>query len=700
MNIPELPQDCTFGPFRLDCSNERLWRGKEAIPLKPKAFVVLRYLVGNPGRLVTKDEFFTTLWPDTIVSDDALKFCIRQIRLALGENPRTPQYIETIYRRGYRFIAPVSTAQPAIILETRTASLLACPLPIVGRNRELILLREWFTRALRGERQLVFVTGEPGIGKTTLTTAWLDQLNQTEVWVGRGQCIDHYGAGEAYLPVLEAVGRLCAEPGGEILINLLRQYAPTCLAQLPALLSTTEREALQRGVAGATQERMLREMAEVLETFTHERPVVLWLEDLHWSDPSTLELLTYLARRTGPARLLILGTYRPAELIVHDHPLQRVKQELAVHSYCQELQLEPLPESAVAEYIAGRFENSDTMRELSQLVYQRTEGNPLFMINVVNHLVSTQALVQQMGQWELACTLEEIELPTELQQFIGQQIAQVSPEERQVLEAAGVAGVEFSAAAVAAGIEGETVEAIEQYCTAIVHREQLLQPAGMSEWPDGTLSAQYRFTHALYRDVLYNQIVGSQRARLHRQIGQRQEAGYRERANEIAAELAVHFEQGRDIERAIIYRHYAGENAIQRSAYYEAQVHLTQGLALLTQLPNSTQRAQQELTLRSTLGVSLVALQGYTAPEVEANYTRVRALCHQSENPQTALCCPVWFGCLSPGSCQIPDSEGNGRATPGSGQNDARRRLTTMGTAVIRENSLLPGGLGSSSRAS
>lgn len=153
----------------------------------------------------------------------------------------------------------------------------------MDRAAELQHLHGWLERALSGERHLIFVTGEPGIGKTTLVEAFLAQVAaEGTVWIGRGQCIEHYGAGEAYLPVLAALGRLCREPGGERLIALLNQYAPTWLVQMPALLSAADLEALQRKTAGATRERMLRELAEAMEALTTEQPLVLWLEDLHW----------------------------------------------------------------------------------------------------------------------------------------------------------------------------------------------------------------------------------------------------------------------------------------------------------------------------------------------------------------------------------------------------------------------------------
>lgn len=170
------------------------------------------------------------------------------------------------------------------------------------------------------------MTGEPGIGKTTLVDAFLAGVATTGfLWVAQGQCIEHYGAGEAYLPVLDALGQLCRGPGGERVVEVLGQQAPTWLIQMPALLRTTELEAVHRRVQGTTRERMLRELREAIEVLTRDTPLVLVLEDLHWSDAATLDLISWLARRREPARLLLLGTYG---LRAWEAELHRLRGEL------------------------------------------------------------------------------------------------------------------------------------------------------------------------------------------------------------------------------------------------------------------------------------------------------------------------------------------------------------------------------------
>src|SRR5262249_38919004 len=290
--------------------------------------------------------------------------------------------------RGYRFIGTAQSPRSAVRSQnSQPAPSTQHPAPIlVGREAELEQLHGWLDKALNGERQIVFVTGEPGIGKTTLVEAFLQglvgssldeaernpgdgrgfspdfiramtrrQTLDTRLRIGRGQCIEHYGTGEPYLPVLEALGRLCREPEGKGLIEILSQHAPTWLVQMPALLRPADLQALQRKTQGVTRERMLRELAEAMEVLTAERPLVLWLEDLQWSDVSTLDWLAFVARRRESAPLLIIGIYRPIEVIVGNHPLKAVKHELQLHERCAELPLGFLREENVAEYLVQRF---------------------------------------------------------------------------------------------------------------------------------------------------------------------------------------------------------------------------------------------------------------------------------------------------------------------------------------------------------
>lgn len=642
-----------FPPFRLDVQNEQLWQNGQPITIRPKTLAVLRYLVEHAGRLITKKELFATVWAETRVSKELPKDYIQELRKILNDDPKSPRFIETVHGRGYRFIAPVTTSvasvpSPQFPTASSQDSLTPStqdPTPtLVGREEELQQLHKWLAVAMRGQRTVVFVTGEPGIGKTTLVEAFLQQATeQNEIRIARGQCLEQYGAGEAYMPMLEAVAGLCRGPDNDQIVSLLRRAAPTWLVQLPNLINPEELSLLQRSVQGATRERMLREMGEAIEMLTADYPLILTLEDLHWSDSSTLALLTVVAQRTPSAKLLVIGTYRPTDARDKNHPLTTLAHELRMHRQCKELPLRFLQEPAVAAYLTVRFPHNRFPAFLSRTIHRRTEGNPLFMANMTDYLTDQGMIVQQREEWTLQARAPEIEsgIPTSLHQIIEQQFEDQEPHDRRLLEVASVAGMEFTAAAIASGL-GEEEEVVEERCAALSRRGHFIRFQDYREWPDGSITGHYSFIHALYQEVLYGRITPSRRIRLHKQIGEREEIGHRNHWEDIASELAAHFERGRDYERTIRYLHLASKNALQRCAYQEAIVHCTKALALLKFWPDTPERTEQELTLQVALGAPLIATKGHASPEVEHTYARARELCRQvGETPQLF---PVLWG--------------------------------------------------------
>jgi DNA-binding winged helix-turn-helix (wHTH) protein/predicted ATPase len=638
----------TFGGFRLDTTNAQLWQGFQEIALRPKAFAVLTHLVEHAGQLVTKQQLLEAVWPGTFVTDAVLKDSVRQLRDALGDDADSPRFIETAHRRGYRFIGRLSAdhavAPSAADVPTRTNDNTPTLVTgVLGRDAELGRLNGWLARALRGERQLIFVSGEPGIGKTTLVSAVRDQAAARGIWMAWGQCLEHYGAGEAYLPVLDGLSRLGRTAGTERITELLRRHAPTWLLELPSLIPTVEREALRQQVIGASRERMLRELAEAIEAITAEAPLMIVLEDLHWSDFSTLDLIAYLARRRDRARLIVIGTYRPVDVILGDHPLKAVKRELLAHGLCRELPLEYLTEAAVEEYLGVTLPGHRLPKWLVRIIHRRTEGNPLFMVNLVEYWVAERMIGRSGGQWLLEGTIADIEsgIPENVRQLIERQIDRLSADERRVLEGASVVGMECSSVAIGAGLE-EPTEWVDEHCEALVRRHQFLSPARLVELPDGTITPRYKFNHILYLEVPYRLLPAMRRSQIHRRIGDRGEAIYGTRVGEIAAELAMHFEQGKDPPRAVRYLLLAAENATHRSAHHEADALARRGLSALETLPLSPERDRQELALRMVLGVSVMSLKGFADNEVKDIYGRVLELCgEQATSPEGFLA--RWF---------------------------------------------------------
>ncbi|HEV2697899.1 MAG TPA: AAA family ATPase [Terriglobales bacterium] len=632
-------KDITFGGFRLDFTNECLWQGARSIALRPKAFAVLKLLVENPGQLVSKQLVLDTVWPGTFVGDAVLKDNIRQLREALDDNAASPTYIETAHRRGYRFIgqraasAPIAVEQHTVSELGSRPSALPPSNPILGREGDLAKLRSWLERSLAGERQTVFVTGEPGIGKTTTVNAFVEIASRTPgLLVARGQCLEHYGSAEAYLPVLDGFTRLCRSPGGHQMLDVLRQQAPTWLAQMSSLIPPSERAALQSQVAGATRERMMREMADAIEKLTSESPLLLVFEDLHWSDYSTLDLVSHLARRHDPARLMVIGTYRPVDVIVGDHALKGVKRELQAHGLCHELPLEYLSETAIGDYLTTRFPLNQFPARLKRTIHQRTEGNPLFMINLMEYLIDQRIVVEEQEIWKLRVDLSEVEqgVPSNLRQLIEKQLERLSPDERAVLEAASVAGMECSSIAIAAGLES-LVESVEKHCEELARRHQFLSTAWLVELPDGSVTPRHRFVHILYHEVTYRLIPPMRRSQIHQRIAERGVAIYGDCKAEIAAELAMHFEQSRDWPRALQYLIQAAQNATHKSAHHEAIELARRGLRLLKSVPEAPERDQQEIGLRMILSVSLMAVKGFASPEVEEGYIQVKHMFRSGE---------------------------------------------------------------------
>jgi len=588
-----------FAEFKFDPLNECLWRGAVSLSLTPKSFAVLDYLLANRARLVTKEELLEQVWPDSYVTDAVLKVCVREIRKALNDDSTNPRFIETAHRRGYRFIASVQET------ESRPASTpiaVTAPPLLIGRDRALAQLEKCLQSALDGRGQIVFISGDPGAGKSTLAEAFLQYVPK-DALSARGHALEQYGSGEAYMPVLEALTALCKSERGAAVVRVLESHAPTWLAQMPSL-ATMGQAALQLEVLGATRERMLREMAEAIEALTADVPLVMLLEDLHWSDKSTIDFISYLARRRANARLLLIGTYRPVDVILAQHPLKDVKQELLLHGMCQELALDFLPEEDVQEYLNRRFSPNDFDPALSRLIHSRTDGNPLFMVTEGEFLKSNGAIAEREGRWKLDVPLEqiEVEMPESLRDLIERQINRITPELQSLLQVASVAGTKFSASVLSFGADISVVDA-EEMCDGLTRRGLFIRRGSVTELPDGTVASHYEFIHSLYQNVFYDLVPMGKRLRVHRSIGQGQEALYGSRVSAVAAELALHFEEGREYVRAAKYLFLVAETASRRYAYREAVAYLLKARELIGRLPEG-ERLDLNLAALEQLGLT------------------------------------------------------------------------------------------------
>ncbi len=614
----------------VDTTAFELRRDGEVVAVQPQVFDLLVLLLENRDRVVTKDEIFERIWKNRIVSDAALSSRIKAIRQALGDDGIAQGLIRTVRRRGFRIVAPVEEVVEEVAeadpeLAPRTPPPLPTVQEFVGREDELALLQAALKKACAGSRQAVFVSGEPGIGKSTLVRTFLaSAAGPVRAAVAHAQCIELYGDSEPYLPIFEAMQRLGAAIGADKLASYLKSFAPTWLVQMPWLADANQPAT---SGAGATSQRMLRELAQALEAMSAVRPIVLWVEDLHWSDLSTRDALSFLARRSDPARLLIIGSWRPAEAHARGHPVQAVKEAIALCGQCQELVLGFLGLGDVAVYLQRRFALEPAeLGELSQFLHARTSGNALFVVTLADDLVRSGALRTNGSNWRLTRPVSEISLtiPDTVQILIGQQIESLAAEERRVLQIAAVSGAEFSAAAIAA-TPGLDVQAVEEICDRLVQRQQFITSRGSHDWPDGTVANRYAFAHAMYQEELGSRVSEARRVEWQGRIGAREEQAYGADARDIAAQLAVRFEAARQYDRSVKYLELAARNALAGNAYIEADRLYGKAIDMLP-LARLADPAKTELRMLLPRSVAVIATQGYATDEVEKVHRRALAL--------------------------------------------------------------------------
>ncbi len=601
-----------FDRFCLDTAAELVRDGDHAVTLKPKAFRVLRHLVEHAGELVTKDQLLDAVWPDVNVGDAVLKVAVAEIRDALGDDADRPRFIATVHRRGYRFVATVDS-QRAVGRAGRTR-----PSCFVGRADVLARLDALLAGAVGGARHVVFVSGEAGIGKTALVDAFVaGATRDASVRVARGDCLEQYGPGEPYLPFLAALSRLCRQRDDDA-VAILGRHAPSWLAQMPWLGAAPPSGA----PTASAQRHLLLEMAEALEMLSAASPLVLVLEDLHWSDYATLDLLSLLARRDDPARLLIVGTYRPVDVVLANHPLKAVKQDLMARGRCEEVALELLNAAEVDAYLEARLAQAQPPKNLAQFVYSRTDGNPLFMATLVD-MVAAAGAIDRPDRWEVVIT--ELGVPESVRQAIEQLIERLPLASQRLLEAASIAGVEFTTSMVAAALEDDP-DRVEQDAEALARSSGLLRFCGTVMLTSGCHATRYAFAHSLHQNVLYERIAPARRMRFHRRIGEHLEGVHGATSRDVAAELAVHFERARDASRTIRYREEAAAKAAHRYAYREAIHHLERALAAIGTQPTDDDRDRVELRLHMALASAVSRADGFGARAAERSYGRARLL--------------------------------------------------------------------------
>ena len=560
-----------FGCFQLDAANECLSCEGKQVALAPKPFAVLRYLVENPQRLVTHDELLDALWPETYVQPQVLRTYVLELRKLLGDDPDEPQFIQTVPKRGYRFVARVTAVRQESPESTGPG--------IVGRDAELEKLDADLDLVARGIRKLIFLTGDAGSGKTALIDAFCARsCGEDSAKMARGQSVEGFGGKEPFYPVREAFGQLIEdEKTKEILAR-----------QLPGWFG--------KHSENGTRVPALGEICDVVESLAHAEPFLLVLEDLHWADTSTLDLISALARRRGSQKLMIVASYRPSE-VDGQHPLSGLKEDLSTRRLCCQIPLGPLDRKAICDYLLQQLNATTLPAGLASFVHQHSEGNPLFMGAVFEHLRSQGLVVLKSGKWQLATPLAQIELgiPDGLLGMIDLQLGRLSESERRLLEAGSIIGAVFPAWAAAAALKEDVLDLEDEYAS-LARRTRLLNAAGQDELPDGTRSTFYVFAHGLFREALYARQPAARRAERHRRVAEKLKSLFAGNQGSIASELAQHYEAAGSWKEAIQALRLAADTAASRDADHAARELLQRALEMSENL-----KADERKTIERSL---------------------------------------------------------------------------------------------------
>jgi serine/threonine protein kinase/tetratricopeptide (TPR) repeat protein len=516
----------------------------------------------------------------------------------------------------------------------------------VGRESECAELRASFGSVVSaGAGQLVCVTGEPGIGKTTVVEEFLNQSSANFVetgrglFIARGRCSERLEGTGAYLPLLEAMEGLIRSqkgPAREEIDRLMGRVAPAWRAQITPHPLAHEVAPSGSEKKAASLEQMKRELKAFFQELSVRQPVVLFIDDLHWSDISTIDLLAFLVSKFDQLRMLIVTTYRPSELLLARSPFVQVMLDFQSRGLRSEIALRFFSRNEIERYLAVEFPGHDFPREFPDFIQEKTEGNPLFMADLVRYLRDREVIHREGGAWTLAEAIPDIgpELPESVRGMIRRKINQLDDGDLRLLTAASVQGQEIDSAVLSKVLDIDSGQ-VEERLHALDEIHAFVRFVGEHELPDKTLTLRYRFVHGLYQNTLYDSLKHTRRAALSETTAAALLGFYKEKSHSIAADLALLFKAARKFSRASDYFLLAAQNAANVFAYQEAIELSRRGLDALKGSPDSPEQTNQEMRLQINLGMSLIAVKGYASPDVERAFTRARELCLRTEaSPQ------------------------------------------------------------------
>lgn len=598
-----------FDDFHLSGPQGPLLQGGQVVKLQPKAIALLWLLLQRSGEVVSKAEILDALWPDQDVSEDALSFQVRKLRKALGDDPHEPRFIATVHRLGFRFIGGDERAGK---LDPALASV------FVGRESEITRLRSAGKQAAFDQLQVVFVTGDAGMGKTTLIQAFLDE-SRPSILVGRGSCHEHHQGSEPYAVWVDVLDSLLRQSTSAETLDSLKEVAPSWLLRIPGLMNREALKELAAVSVNAGRERLQREWLAILKLLSAEQPLVLAVEDLHWADTPSLDLLSIMVKSGADLPVLILSSYRPVDAILDEHPIKRLKQKLVGSQKAEELPLSPFDLEEVQALLGAEWADQTINSEVAEFLYQRSEGHPLYLVQLLAMLRGGPGLELSRLHERLAV------VPESLKDLIVAQIDRLDPQEQQLLICGSVIGQDFSTGLLAAALEQPLAE-VESACYSLAENTAFIRHTGLSVWPDGTSSGLFRFGHQLFQHVLVTGLSQLDLARFSGRIGARLEQAYGRQVSQVAPILAEYFKLAGNAAKAIDYNIQAAYQALQIGEGEEANQRVISAEEQLSRLTDSAAQQQAEMAL-SALRVHIAISQGgYKPQHMEEETARLRLL--------------------------------------------------------------------------